>query len=96
MSMGIERIEELQVDARDRGFMWVVDKMDKAELLHLLRCARVVADLGQPGIFTLRGELLLDDRWRVESGFRTPGIGFGPDILTSIEAALARARDGGA
>lgn len=64
----------------------------RAELLHLLRCARAWAELGEPGIFTLRGELLLDDRWRVELGIHKPRIGYGPDLLTATEAALRASR----
>lgn len=83
-----ERIEELREEAEYvRAGHPATPKfvpVDAAELLHMLRCARVVAEM----------EAWLETDARRSIRLRINGVD--SSILTVIEAALARAKDGGA
>lgn len=90
MSMLIERIEELRREA-ERAYEHALGIASRTELLHLLRCARAVAEIeteARAALHSITAELVRN----------CESLGFvkGPDLLTAVEDALARAKDGGA
>lgn len=92
-----ERIAQVyrQGEASESALVTAIVDMEDAELLHLLRCARVVAELENlhsPEWLSLVELCTLEDgRWNVCVDGK--GDAIGPDLLTAVEAALARAKE---
>lgn len=102
-----ERIEEMRrnveivvAEAARNGDHKIEHWVKTADLLHLLRCARAWAELeaqirsqGLGGSARLSAWARLSDaKVELDCG----RFGYGPDLLTATEGALARAKDGGA
>lgn len=103
--MKIERIDAVLASLRPSGGLSFTD-LSHAELLHLLRCARVVAELSEwiNANGYRRIEMDADGCFEVSLLFACPvrgdrliGHAMDLDLLTAVESALQAARkDGGA
>lgn len=94
--MKIEQVEEMQRnvelvvrEAERQGDAPIEHWVKTADLLHLLRCARVVAELEKFEMVTV-----VATNEKGDSIMAARGVSYARgDILTAIEAALARAEE---
>lgn len=97
-----ERIAEIEDTLRSPGFG--LAGIERHELLHLLRCARAWAELGEllrsdavksglaTALFVNAPDAPLSNRYAVTTG-RSHMSKYEPDLLTATEAALAKAKE---